>query len=51
MIDWIIDIEHIDETNDNSVNDENIQFDIDDNYQMEFGEGFCIEVLKTTFKA
>ena len=41
MIDWIVDIEHI---------DENIQFDIDDNYQMEFGEGFCIKVLKTTFK-
>lgn len=51
MIDWIVDIEHIDENNDNSVNDENIQFDIDDNYQMEFGEGFCIKVLKTTFKA
>ena len=50
MIDWIVDIEHIDENNDNKINDENIQFDIDDNYQMEFGEGFCIKVLKTTFK-
>lgn len=56
MVDWIIDTEHIDENNDNNdnndnkINYENVQFDIDDDYQMEFGEGFCIKVLKTTFK-
>lgn len=50
MIDWIVDIEQIDKNNDNNISDENIQFDINDNYQMEFGEGFCIKVLKTTFK-
>lgn len=50
MIDWIVNIKYIDENNDNKVTDENIQFDINDNYQMEFGEGFCIKVLKTTFK-
>lgn len=50
MIDWIVDIEQIDKNNDNNISDETIQFDINDNYQMEFGEGFCIKVLKTTFK-